>query len=84
MEHPSDTIDNHIDDFICVWEHGWDISCFGFDKDPIYDIEGSFQIKNAEIFPLEDCFSYVDDPNTWQTNDDMITYFFHPPGDGLL
>jgi hypothetical protein len=50
MEQPSDTVDNHIDDFICVWKHGWDIGCFGFDGDPIYDIEGNFQIKNAEIF----------------------------------
>jgi hypothetical protein len=42
MENPLGTIDNHIEDFICVWEHGWDISCFGFDKYPIYDIEGNF------------------------------------------
>jgi hypothetical protein len=42
MEQPSDTVDNHIDDFICVQKHGWDIGCFGFNGDPIYDIEGNF------------------------------------------
>jgi hypothetical protein len=84
MEHPFDRVDNHIDDFICVWKHGWDISCFSFDRDPIYDIKGNFQLKNAEIFPLEDCFPYMDNQDIWKPNDDMITYLFHPPGDGLL
>jgi hypothetical protein len=56
----------------CVWERGWNIISFGFDKYPIYDIEGSFQIKNADVFPLEDFSSYMDDPDTWKSNDDMI------------
>jgi hypothetical protein len=73
-----------IDDFICVRKHGWDVGCFGFDGDPIYDIEGSFQTRNVEAFPLEGCFSYMDDQDIWQLNDDMITDLFHPPRDGLL
>jgi len=59
MEYPIDTIDNHIDDFICVWKRGWDVDCFGFDGDPIYDIEGNFQKRNAKVFPLKGFFSYM-------------------------
>jgi hypothetical protein len=83
MEQPSEKVDNHIDDFICVQKRGWDISCFNFDGDPIYKDEGRFQTKNAEIFPLEDCFSYVGNQDIWQPNDDMITYYFYPSEDDL-
>jgi hypothetical protein len=65
-------------------KHGWDIGCFIFDGDPIYDIEGSFQIRNVEVFPLEGCFSYMDDQDIWQFSDDMITDRFHPSRDDLL
>jgi hypothetical protein len=65
VEQPSEIVENHIDYFICVWKHGCDIGCFGYDGDPIYDIEGNFQIKNVEAFPLEGCFSYMDDQDIW-------------------
>ena len=84
MEQPSDRVDDHIDDFICVRKRGWDIGCFSFDRNPIFDVEGSYQLKNTEIFPLEDYFPYMDDQDTWQPNDDMISDLFNPPGDGLL
>jgi hypothetical protein len=29
---------------LCVWKHERNINFFGFNKDPIYDIEGRFQI----------------------------------------
>jgi hypothetical protein len=51
IEKPLDTVENHIDEFICVLNHGCDIFCFG--GYPIYDIEGIFQTKNEKIFPLE-------------------------------
>jgi hypothetical protein len=35
MEQPSNTVENHIDDFICVQKRGWDVGCFGFDGNPI-------------------------------------------------
>ena len=41
MEQPSDVVDEHIDDFIQVGRCRWDFGHFIFDRDPIYDIEGS-------------------------------------------
>jgi hypothetical protein len=32
----------NIEDFIHVGRHAWDVDFFGFDGDPIYDIEESF------------------------------------------
>jgi len=43
----NDLIEN-IDDFIHVGRCRWDAVCYGFNGDPIYDIEGCFQ-----MFPLE-------------------------------
>jgi hypothetical protein len=34
MEQPSDIVDQHIDDFIHVGRHRWDMGCFTFDGDP--------------------------------------------------
>jgi hypothetical protein len=59
MEHPSYMVGNHINDFICVQKHGWDIVFFGFDGDPIYDIKGNLQIRNACVFPLEGLVFYM-------------------------
>jgi hypothetical protein len=50
-------VDQHIDDFIHIGRRRWDMGCFIFYGDPIYDIEGSFQMKNVEVFPLKDCSS---------------------------
>jgi hypothetical protein len=55
------------------------VTCYGFNGDPIYDIEGSFQ-----LFPLEQ--PYVIDTNSyvWKQEDDMIIDLFQPPKDDLL
>jgi hypothetical protein len=81
MEKPSEKVDDHIDDFICVWKRGWDISCFNFDGDPIYDNVSSFQTKKEKIFPLEDFFSYMGDQYIWNPIDDMIIDYFYPSED---
>jgi hypothetical protein len=47
MEDLSNIIGQHIDDFIHVGKCGWDMGSFVFYGDPIYDIEGNFQIRNA-------------------------------------
>jgi len=65
MKEPLDVVDEHIDTFIRIGRHRWDMGCLIFDGDPICDIEGTFKINNAEIFPSEDCFSQVGDPYIW-------------------
>jgi hypothetical protein len=62
MEKPSDTVDQHINDFIHVGRCRWDMRCFTFDRDPICNIEGSFQMKNIELSSSESWASYLDDP----------------------
>jgi hypothetical protein len=47
MKEPLDVVDEHIDTFIHIGRCRWDMGCFIFDGDPIYDIEGTFQVKNA-------------------------------------
>jgi hypothetical protein len=78
-----DAIEN-IDDFIHVGRRKWDMNCSSFDGDPIYDIEGCFQIKNIELLPLEQPYVIVNDSDVWQHEDDMITDLFQPPRDDLL
>jgi hypothetical protein len=41
VEDPSEVVDQHVDDFIHVRRHIWEVVCFNFDKYPIYDVEGS-------------------------------------------
>jgi len=43
VQDPSDMVDIHIDDFIQVGRHRWDVSCFSIDIDPIYDNESGSQ-----------------------------------------
>jgi hypothetical protein len=50
-----------------------------FNGDPIYDIEGHFQ-----LFPLEQPYVIATDSDVWQHEDDMITDLFQPPRDDLL
>jgi hypothetical protein len=45
VEQLSDIVDDHIDDFIQVGRHRWDVGCFIIDRDPIYDIKGSSQVE---------------------------------------
>jgi hypothetical protein len=49
VEDLSDMVDQHIDDFIQVGRHRWDVGCFIFYGDPIYDIEGSSHAKGVEL-----------------------------------
>jgi hypothetical protein len=45
MEEPLDMVDEHIDTFIQTGRCRWDFGHLIFDRDPIYDIEGSPQEK---------------------------------------
>jgi hypothetical protein len=65
MEDPFDVVDQHIDDFIHVGRHRWDVVGFIFNKDPIYDVEGTSQEKGFELSSLEDWYSCVYDSNVW-------------------
>jgi hypothetical protein len=51
-EHDGHEIEN-IDDLLHIERHKWDISCFHFDGDPIYDIDDDSRVKIAELLPLE-------------------------------
>jgi hypothetical protein len=46
IEHASYAVNQHIDSFIQIGKCGWDMSLFTFDRDPIYDVEGSPQTKD--------------------------------------
>jgi hypothetical protein len=76
VEDPSDMVDQHIDDFIHVRRCRWDVVCFTFDKDPIYDIEGNSQTKGVELLYSEDWSSCAYDSDAWNPGNDMITYLF--------
>jgi hypothetical protein len=47
MKEPLDVVDENINTFICIGRHIWEMVCFIFYGDPICNIEGTFQIKNA-------------------------------------
>jgi hypothetical protein len=71
-----DVIDN-IDEFIHVGRCKWDV--IGHDGDPIYNIEGNFQ-----LFPLQQPYVIATDLDVWKCKDVMITDLLQPPKDGLL
>jgi hypothetical protein len=71
-----DVVDN-IDEFIHVGKHKWDV--IGHGADPIYDIEGHF-----ELFPLQQPYLIFTDSDILQQGDDMTIYLFQPPKDDLL
>jgi hypothetical protein len=56
MEQPLDTVDHHIDDFIQIGRCRWDLGCFTFYGDSIYDIEGTSRIKDTKRVSSEDFF----------------------------
>jgi hypothetical protein len=68
---------NNIDEFIHVGKRKWDM--IGYDGDPIYDIEGHFQ-----MLPLQ--LSYEDTTNfdIWQQVDDVVTDVFQAPKGDLV
>jgi len=55
------------------------VACYGFNGDPLYDIEGYFQ-----YFPLEKPYVIDTDLDVWQHEDDIIIYLFQQPMDDLL
>jgi hypothetical protein len=58
-------VDEHIKTFIQTGIHKWDFCRLIFDRDPIYDIEGSPQEKGFELSSSEDYFSCVYDSYVW-------------------
>jgi hypothetical protein len=56
--------------------------CFIFYRDPIYDIEGSSQIKGLSCHHQRIWFSYYDS-YIWKPGDDMVTDLFIPFKDDL-
>jgi hypothetical protein len=49
MKVPFDMVDDPIDTFIWTCRRRWDLGCFKFDRDPIYDIEGSSQEEGVSF-----------------------------------
>jgi hypothetical protein len=83
MKETLEMVNEHIDTFIHIERHTWDFGHFIFDRDPIYDNEGSSQAKGVELSPLEDWSSCVYDSYVWKPDDDMVIYFFCPFKDDL-
>jgi hypothetical protein len=67
----------NIDEFIHVGRCKWDV--IGHNGDPIYDVEGHFQ-----LLPLQQPYVIDTNPDVWQHEDDMVTNLFQPPKDDLL
>jgi hypothetical protein len=42
-----------IDDLLHIERNKWEIICFYFNGDPIYDIDDDSRIKSAKLLPLE-------------------------------
>jgi hypothetical protein len=74
-------VDEPIDTFIQIGRRRWDLSYLKFDRDPIYDIEGSSQVEG--VSSSEEWSSYVYDSDVWQPGDDMVTDLFCPFEDDL-
>jgi len=51
MEKPLYIVDDHIDDFIHIIIHGWDLGHVIFYTDLIYEIEGISPINKCELSP---------------------------------
>jgi hypothetical protein len=68
---------NNIDEFIHVRKRKWDV--IGYDGDPIYDIEGHFQ-----MFPLQLSYEVTNDFDIWKQGDDIVTDTFQTPKDDLV
>jgi hypothetical protein len=68
---------NNIDEFIHVGKRKWDV--IGYDGDPIYNIEGHFQ-----MLPLQLSYEVTNDSDIWQQGDDIITDTFQTPKDDLV
>jgi hypothetical protein len=78
LEYLFDVVDQHIDDFIHVGRHRWDVVYFIFDRDPIYEVEYGPQEKGVELSFSEDRSSCIYDSDIRQPNDDVVTNLFYP------
>jgi hypothetical protein len=76
MKVPFDMVDEPIDTFIQTGRCRWDLGCLNFDRDPIYDIEGSSQAEGVSF--SEDWSSCMYDSDIWQPGDDIVTDFSTP------
>jgi hypothetical protein len=72
----NDMVDN-IDEFIHVGKHKWDV--IGYDGDPIYDIEGHFQ-----MLPLQLSYEVTTNFDIWKQGDDVVTDVFQAPKGDLV
>jgi hypothetical protein len=72
----NDMVDN-IDDFIHVGKRKWNV--IGYDGDPIYDIEGHFQ-----MLPLQLSYEVTTNFDIWQQGDDVVTDVFQAPKSDLV
>jgi hypothetical protein len=72
----NDMVDN-IDEFIHVGKRKWDV--IGYDGDPIYDIEGHFQ-----MFPLQLSYEVTTNFDIWQQGDDVVADVFQAPKGDLV
>jgi hypothetical protein len=57
---------NNIDEFIHVVRRMWDV--IGSNEDPIYDMEGHFQ-----VFSLQLSYEVTNDSDIWQQGNDIVT-----------
>jgi hypothetical protein len=76
VKDPFDMVDQHIDDFIHVKRCRWDVVCFTFDKDSIYNVEDISQTKGVELSSSRDWYLCTYDLDSWHPSNDMIIDFF--------
>jgi hypothetical protein len=81
MKVPFDMVDEPINTFIQIGRRRWDLGYLKFDRDPIYEIEGSSQAEG--VSSSEEWSSYTYDSDVWLPGDDMVTYLFRPFKDDL-
>jgi hypothetical protein len=62
----------NIDEFIHVGKCKWDV--IGYDGDPIYDIEGDFQ-----MLPLQLSYEITTNFDIWQQGDNVVADDFQAP-----
>jgi hypothetical protein len=68
---------NKIDEFIHVEKRKWAV--IGYDGDPIYDIEGHFQ-----MLPLQLSYDVTDNFDIWRQGDDVVAGIFQAPKGDLI
>jgi len=79
----SNMVDQHLDDFRLVRRRIWDVSCFNFDRIPIYDIEVGSRANGVESSSSENWSPHAYNSDSWQPNEDISTDLSHPFEDYL-